>query len=228
MSVMRILFVEDDRKIAASVSKSLRAESFAVDVAPDGQKGEELANINEYDVIILDVMMPKQDGWTTCKNLRQSSILTPILMLTALDDVDCRIKGLDTGADDYLTKPFHFGELVARIRSLVRRGTTTKSAVLEKFGIRLDLNTHHATRDGQEIALTAKEFALLEYFMLNPDVILSKEKISEHVCDMNFEPKSNVIESFIKFLRQKVDKGFDHPLIHTVRGSGYVFSERQP
>ena len=172
--------------------------------------------------------MPKQDGWTTCKNLRQSGILTPILMLTALDDVDYRIKGLDTGADDYLTKPFHFGELVARIRSLVRRNTTTRSAVLEKFGIRLDLNTHHATRDGQEIALTAKEFALLEYFMLNPDVILSKESISEHVWDMNFEPKSNVIESFIKFLRQKVDKGFDYPLIHTVRGSGYVFSERQP
>jgi two-component system copper resistance phosphate regulon response regulator CusR len=228
MSVMRILLVEDDRKVAAAVSKSLRAESYAVDVAPDGQRGEELAHVNDYDVVILDVMLPKQDGWTTCRNLRRAGILTPILMLTALDDVDYRIKGLDTGADDYLTKPFHFGELVARIRSLLRRNTTTKSAVLEKFGIRLDLNTHRATRDGKEITLTAKEFALLEYFMLNPGVILSREKISEHVWDMNFEPKSNVIESFVKFLRQKVDKGFAHPLIHTVRGSGYLFSEREP
>jgi DNA-binding response OmpR family regulator len=212
--------------LASSLLKSLRAEGFAVDVARDGVSGEELAKVNENDVIILDVMLPKQDGWTTCANLRREKILTPILMLTALDDVEDKIKGLDSGADDYLAKPFHLRELLARIRSLARRKTDVRVAIIDKFGLTLDLNTHKALRDGKEISLTNKEFAMLEFFMMNPEKILSREVLSEHIWDMNFDPKSNVIESFVKFLRQKLDKGFKTQLIHTVRGSGYIFSDR--
>ncbi len=225
---MRILLIEDDKKIVSALSKGLKEESFAVDAAFDGLKGEELARINEYDVIILDLMLPKQNGLQTCKNLRDDKIATPILMLTALDDVDDKIKGLNTGADDYLAKPFHFGELLARIRSLVRRNSETKSTSIERLGLNLDLNTHNAFRNKKEISLTSKEFALLELFMMNPDKILSRSDISEHLWDMNFDPKSNVIDSFVKYLRQKIDKNFDTPLIHTVRGSGYIFSKRKP
>jgi len=221
---MRILLIEDNRKIAGALSKSLRAEGYAVDVANDGVSGEELALVNDNDVIILDVLLPRQDGWTTCTHLREKKILTPILMLTALDDVNDKIKGLDSGADDYLSKPFHFGELLARIRSLTRRGTEVRSTAIEKFGLTLDVNTHKAVREGREVPLTAKEFALLELFIMHPGKILSREMISEHLWDMNFEPRSNVIESFVKFLRQKVDKGFSTQLIHTVRGAGYRFS----
>jgi two-component system, OmpR family, copper resistance phosphate regulon response regulator CusR len=224
---MRILLIEDDRKISAAISKSLKAEGYAVDAAYDGLKGEELAQTNDNDLIILDLMLPKQDGWTTCRNLRKQKVSTPILMLTALDDVNDRIKGLDSGADDYLVKPFHVGELLARIRSLTRRQTEVRTAVIEQFGLRLDTNTHRVFREGQEIMLTTKEFSLLELFMMHPEKILSREMISEHIWDMNFEPRSNVIESFIKFLRQKIDKGFTTQLIHTVRGSGYIFSDKE-
>ena len=224
---MRVLLIEDDRKIAASLKKRLRAEGFAVDVAYDGIQGEEYAVVNDNDVILLDVMLPKQDGWTTCRNIRQQKVLTPILMLTALDDVQDKIRGLDSGADDYLAKPFHTGELLARIRSLARRRTEIRTADIELFGLRLELGTHRASREGKEITLTSKEFALLELFMMNPHEIISRQRISEHLWDMNFEPRSNVIESFIKFLRQKVDKGFSKSLIHTVRGSGYMFSDEE-
>lgn len=224
---MRILLIEDDTNIATALIKGLQAESFAVDIAKDGIEGEYFASINSYDLIILDILLPKQDGWVTCQNLRKNKILTPIIMLTALDDVNDKIKGLNIGADDYLPKPFHFGELLARIRSLTRRGTEIKSTMLDLFGVRLDLNTHRAKRGDREITLSAKEFALLELFMMNPNKILSREVISEHLWDMNFDPRSNVIESFIKFLRQKIDKGFSTQLIHTVRGSGYIFSERE-
>ena len=222
---MRILLIEDDKKISEAISKGLKAEGYAVDIAFDGIKGEEFAAINNYDLIILDIMLPKQDGWQTCANLRRQKILTPILMLTALDDVSDKIKGLDSGADDYLAKPFHFGELLARMRALLRRGNEIKSSVLEKFGLKLDLNTHIALREGKEIQLSTKEFALLELFMMNPNKILSRETISEHLWDMNFDPRSNVIESFVKFLRQKIDKDFEKQLIQTVRGSGYIFKE---
>ena len=225
---MRVLLIEDDRRVAATVAKNLKAEAYAVDVADDGESGEETAQINDYDVIILDLMLPGQDGWTTCKNLRRNGVMTPILMLTALDDVEDKIHGLDSGADDYLTKPFHFGELLARVRSLVRRHSTVRSTTIERCGLRLDLDSHKAYREGQEIALTSKEFALLELFMHNPERILSRQEISEHLWDMNFDPKSNVIESFVRFLRQKIDRGYERPLIHTVRGAGYVFSNTAP
>ncbi len=224
---MRVLLIEDDKKIVSALTKGLKGESYAVDSAYDGLKGEELAKVNDYDVIILDIMLPRQDGWRTCENLRRAKVTAPILMLTALDDVDDKIKGLDTGADDYLAKPFHFGELLARIRSLTRRRSEVKTTSVELYGLKLDLNTHRAFRNGKDISLTSKEFALLELFMMNPDKILSRSDISEHLWDMNFDPKSNVIESFVKYLRQKIDKEFDKPLIHTVRGAGYIFSENK-
>ena len=224
---MRLLLIEDDKKISSALSKGLKAEGYAVDTAFDGILGEQLAEINNYDLILLDIMLPKQDGLQTCQNLRQKKILTPILMLTALDDVTDKIKGLDQGADDYLPKPFHFGELLARIRALLRRGLEIKTAVLENYGVKLDLNTHTAYREGKEIQFSTKEFALLELFMMNPNKILTREMISEHLWDMNFDPRSNVIESFVKFLRQKIDKDFNKHLIHTVRGSGYIFSDKE-
>jgi DNA-binding response OmpR family regulator len=225
---VRLLLIEDDRRLAASVSRWLRSESFAVDIAGDGIKGEELAGTNDYDAIIMDIMLPRQDGWVTLEHLRKGGVLTPILMLTALGDVDDRIRGLDNGADDYLAKPFHGGELLARVRALVRRHTEVRTTTLEHFGLRLDLTTHRAVRGGREILLTAKEFALLELFLMKPGKILSRQAISEHLWDMNFDPRSNVVESFIRFLRQKVDKDFDMPLIHTLRGAGYMLSDRSP
>ncbi len=225
---MRILLIEDDAVLSRSIAKHLKAHTCAVDIACDGKKGEELAKVNTYAVIVLDVMLPRQDGWTTCTNLRQAKVLTPILMLTALGEVEDRIKGLDSGADDYLVKPFHVGELLARIRSLARRSTEVRTALLDLFGLRLDLNLRKASREGRDIALTAKEFALLELFMMKPNRIVSREEISEHLWDMNFDPRSNVIESFVRFLRKKIDQNFSRSLIHTVRGAGYVFSDREP
>jgi len=225
---MRLLLIEDDRRLARSVSRWLRSASFAVDIAGDGLRGEELAGTNDYDAIIMDIMLPRQDGWETLAHLRREGILTPILMLTALGDVTDRIRGLDNGADDYLVKPFDGGELIARIRALVRRRTEIRTTTLEHFGLRLDLTTHMALRGGREIPLSAKEFALLELFLMNPGKILSRQTISEHLWDMNFDPKSNVVESFVRFLRQKVDREFPTPLIHTLRGAGYMFSDRSP
>jgi DNA-binding response OmpR family regulator len=224
---MHILLIEDDKKISAAIAKHLKAEGYAVDIAADGLTGEELAKVNDNDVIILDLMLPRQDGWKTCSHIRSAGVLTPILMLTALDSIDHRIAGLDLGADDYLPKPFHIGELLARIRSLARRRSEVRSAVIERFGIRLDLSARRAWRDENEIPLTAKEFALLELLMMNPDKVLTRETISERLWDTNFEPKSNVIESFVKFLRQKIDRGYNARLIHTVRGAGYRFSDHE-
>ncbi len=225
---MRILLIEDDTRLATSIARNLKVERYAVDLACDGIQGEELAVMNDYDVILLDVLLPRQDGWTTCENLRKANVLVPILMLTALDGVEDRIRGLDNGADDYLPKPFHVGELLARIRSLARRRSDVRSAVIERFGLKLDVAAHKAWREEKEISLTAKEFALLELFMMNSGKLITRDMISEHLWDMNFEPRSNVIESFVRFLRQKVDKGFQTSLIHTMRGAGYMFSETKP
>jgi DNA-binding response OmpR family regulator len=222
---MRVLLIEDEKHVANAIAKNLQAEAFAVDIARDGETGEELAKVNDYDVIVLDLMLPGQDGWATCSHLRGDGVLVPILMLTALDDVTDKVRGLDSGADDYLTKPFHFSELLARIRSLIRRHSTVRSTDIERFGLRLNLKTHRAYREGREISLSAKEFALLELFMLHPNQILTRQAISEHLWDMNFDPRSNVIESFVRFLRKKTDHGFRYPLIHTERGAGYIFSD---
>ncbi len=206
---MRILLVEDDTRIAHSIARWLRSESYAVDLARDGKEGEELALSNDYDLIILDIMLPRQDGWTTCAHLRREEAGTPILFLSALGDVDDRIRGLDQGGDDYLVRPFHSGELLARVRALVRRQTDVRASVVERYGLRLDLTTHKATREGKEVLLTAKEYALLELFMMNPGTILNRSVISEHLWEMNFHPQSNVGESWTRPMKPGVSAKYE-------------------
>lgn len=221
---MRILIVEDDAKIADGIRRGLVEQHYSVDIAPDGEEGEYLANTNDYDVIVLDIMLPKMNGWEVLRSLREGGLKTPILMLTALDSVEDKIRGLDYGADDYLTKPFNFGEFLARIRSLTRRQSDQKTSTISVADLTIDTASRSVVRSQKKINLSAKEFALLEYFMMNPNKVLTREMISEHVWDMNFDPQSNVIDSFIRFLRAKIDKEFTPELIHTVRGAGYKFS----
>jgi DNA-binding response OmpR family regulator len=223
---MRILVIEDDPNIADVIRRGLHEQHYSVDYAADGEEGEELAQVNDYDLIILDLMLPRKDGRAVCRDLRNEGLATPILMLTALDAVEEKISGLDAGADDYLTKPFHFGELLARVRSLIRRQSDHKKSEISVADLTLDTARRSVSRSGKPINLTAKEFALLEYFILNKGKVLTREAISEHVWDMNFDPQSNVIDSFVRFLRLKIDKEFEFPLIHTVRGVGYRFSEQ--
>jgi DNA-binding response OmpR family regulator len=192
-------------------------------VAYDGRQGEDLAWSNDYDLIILDIMLPKMDGRQLCRSLRDEGVQIPILMLTALASESDIVAGLDLGADDYLTKPFSFAVLLARVRSLMRRQSGQKSSELRVADLVIDTVCRTAERGGQALNLTAKEFALLEYFVLNKGRLLSRDAISEHVWDMHFDPRSNVIESLMKCLRQKVDKEYDVQLIHTVWGRGYRF-----
>jgi DNA-binding response OmpR family regulator len=225
---MRLLLIEDDKKLSAAIAKNLKADGIVVDCAFDGLTGEEYASVDEYDVILLDVLLPRQNGWVTCGNLRKAGILTPILMLTALDQPEDKIRGLDGGADDYLAKPFHVGELLARIRSLARRRTAVRSAVIERHGLLLDTAAHTVARDGKPISLSAKEFALLELFVMHPDTLMTRQMIIDHLWDMNFEPRSNVVEAFVRLLRKKIDNGSSVKLIHTMRGAGYIFSNNEP
>lgn len=224
---MRILIIEDDHNIADVIRRGLQEQHYSVDRAMSGEEGGEMALINTYDLIILDLMLPKMDGVSLCRELRVQGIKTPILILTALDAIDSKIEGLDAGADDYLTKPFHFGELLARVRSLIRRQSDEKTSEIQVADLVLDTARRVVARNGLPVALTAKEFALLEYFMMNRGKVLTREQISEHVWDMNFDPQSNVIDSFVRFLRQKIDKDHSTPLIHTVRGIGYRFSDEE-
>lgn len=218
---MRILIVEDDRNIADVVRRGLIAQHYSVDVAGDGDEGLDLALSNDYDAIVLDIMLPKRDGTSVSRALREEGITTPILMLTALAGPDDIIHGLDQGGDDYLTKPFDFGVLLARLRSLTRRSSDHRLAEIRIADLTLDVARRRVERSGRTIPLTAKEFALLEYFAMNKGKVLSREAIGEHVWDINFDPRSNVIESLMHCLRHKIDKGHEPVLIHTVRGMGY-------
>jgi two-component system, OmpR family, copper resistance phosphate regulon response regulator CusR len=222
---MRILLVEDDKKISDAIYRGLSERHYSVDVAFDGEEGDYLAKTNDYDLVILDILLPKMNGWEVCRSIRQDKIMSPILMLTALDSIDDKIRGLDGGADDYLTKPFNFGELLARIRSLVRRQSDEKTSIIQVSNLVINTATREVSRDDKKINLSAKEFAMLEYFVHNKNKVLTREMISEHVWDMNFDPQSNVIDSFVRFLRQKIDKGFEPELIHTIRGVGYKFTD---
>jgi two-component system, OmpR family, copper resistance phosphate regulon response regulator CusR len=221
---MRILLVEDNQKMARFIKQGLIEQGHAVDVAETGADGEEMAVTEPYDLAILDVMLPDQDGIATCRNLRRRGIKTPVLMLTALSTTGDKVQGLDAGADDYLTKPFEFDELVARIRALLRRGLAQEASVLKFDDLELDLLKRSVSRAGQKIKLTSKEFALLEYFMRHPDRVLTRTAIGEHVWDMNFDNDSNVIDVYVSMLRRKIDKGFNKRLIHTVVGTGYKIS----
>ena len=219
---MRVLVVEDEQKINRAVSQALREEAYAVDSALDGEEGEELALVNEYDLIILDLMLPKKPGMALCRGLREQGIATPILMLTAKDTVEDRVEGLDSGADDYLVKPFHMDELLARARALLRRETTVKVTRLQVADLLVDTSSHRVTRNGMPIELTSKEYAMLEYFMRNQDQVLTRTMISEHVWDDQFDSLSNIIDVYIRRLRRKIDEGFQSRLLHTIRGSGYL------
>lgn len=221
---MRILVVEDEEKVARFVKRGLEQEGYAVDVAADGVEGEYMAEVHDYDVIVLDLMLPKKNGIEVLQSLRSRSLSTPVLLLTARDSVEDRVKGLDAGADDYLTKPFAFEELIARIRVLMRRGNQS-SGVLTFSDLSLDMATRKAKRGDTEVELTLKEYALLEYLLRNPDRVLSRAVISEHVWDQSFDTDTNVVDVYINHLRNKIDTDPSAKLIHTVRGVGYVLKE---
>ncbi len=225
---MKILVVEDEQRVAQFIQKGLKEEGHAVDCAYDGEEGGFLAEVNEYDLIILDLMLPKKNGLAVCAEIRERGVSTPVLILTARDAVQDKVRGLDAGADDYLTKPFVFDELLARVRALLRRSSENKAPILKIIDLELDPMSRRVTRGGKAIRLTTKEYALLEYMMRNPGRVLSRTRIGEHVWDMNFDPESNVIDVYVSHLRNKVDKGFDLPLIHTLRGQGYMLTEDAP
>ena len=205
-----------------SSKKGLEEETYAVDVAYDGEEGFHLADMNQYDLIILDLMLPKMDGLEVLTRLRDKKVSTPILLLTAKDAVDDKVTGLNKGADDYLTKPFAFSELLARIRSLLRRGQAETQTELKVGDLTLDMVSHKVSRDGEEIELTGKEYSLLEYFMRNEGKVLTRTMIAEHVWDYNFDTFTNVIDVYVNHLRKKIDKKYPAKLLHTLRGVGYV------
>jgi DNA-binding response OmpR family regulator len=221
---MRLLLSEDEPRVAHFITKGLREQGYAVDIAEDGEEALYKISINEYDLIILDVMLPRKNGFAVCKELRNLHIKIPILMLTARDTIEDRVKGLDSGADDYLSKPFDFKELLARVRALLRRARDLRPESLEVTDLILNTTSHKVTRAGRHISLTAKEYSLLEFFMLREGKLVNRQEIAEHVWDENFDPFSNVIDVYVRRLRKKIDEGFDRVLIHTRRGEGYIFS----
>jgi len=222
---MRILVVEDDKKVAGFIKKGLEEETYAVDVAYDGEEGLHLGAGGQYDLIILDIMLPKVDGLEILSQLRAQGSDVPILLLTAKDAVDDRVTGLNKGADDYLTKPFAFSELLARVRVLLRRGKAEVKTILQISDLTLDLVSHKVNRGEDEIELTGKEYSLLEYFMRNQEKVLTRTMIAEHVWDYNFDTFTNVIDVYINHLRKKIDKGRQRKLLHTLRGVGYIMKE---
>lgn len=222
---MRILVVEDEKKIADFIKRGLKEEGYAVDAAYDGEEGLFLAKTNEYDLILLDLMIPKIDGLALCRKLKKEKVKAPVIMLTAKDTVKDKVMGLDSGADDYLTKPFAFEELLARIRAIFRKRDSQTLTKLKIADLELDLLTHKVAREGKEIELTTKEYSLLEYLMRNEGLIVTRTMISEHVWDIDFDTFTNVIDVYINYLRNKIDSGFEKKLIHTVRGRGYTLEE---
>jgi DNA-binding response OmpR family regulator len=218
---MRILVVDDDRRLCAVIKRGLLEEGYAVDLAHDGEEGEYLAEVNPYDLIILDIMMPNKDGIHVCHELRVKKINTPILMLTAKDAVEDRVKGLDTGADDYLVKPFAFNELLARVRALLRREGVSKSPELQVGDLTLNSLTRQVWRGQRPVELTTKEYVILEYFMRHPNVVVTRTMLEEHAWDYDFDSLSNLIDVYIRRLRRKIDNEGEDSLIQTVRGAGY-------
>lgn len=218
---MRLLLVEDNTRLRTSIQLSLEEVGYVLDTAADGVEGQELAELTPYDAIILDIMLPKRDGLEVCRNLRKIRLRTPILMLTARDTVDDRVMGLDSGADDYLVKPFSIQELEARLRALMRRDAPEKTGVLTAADLELDPATHTAQRAGVPIELTSKEFALLEYMIRNPNWLITREMAERHVWDYGRASGSNLVDVYIRRLRRKVDEPYDVKLIETVRGYGY-------
>ena len=222
---MKILVVEDEKKAAAYLRKGLVENGFVVDVASDGDDGLQLARTGEYEIVVLDVMLPGRDGWSVLGELRRAGSQTPVLFLTAKDGLPDRVKGLNLGADDYLVKPFAFSELLARIRSILRRGPSRQPEMLKRADLEIDLVRHRVARGGKKLDLTPKEFALLTLLTRRAGEVLSRTAIAEQVWDMNFDGGTNVVDVHVRRLRTKVDEPFERKLIHTVRGMGYVLDE---
>lgn len=225
---VRVLVVEDDEQHAAIIARGLRKHAFAVDVAADGEQALFFAQTNAYDVVILDVMLPRLDGLEVCRHLRKAGAHVPILMLTARDGVADRVAGLETGADDYLVKPFEFAELLARVRALLRRQSIYHAPVLAVADLTVDTAAQTATRAGRSLSLTTKEYALLEYLARNSGRVVGRAELAEHVWDNSYDAFSNVIDVYVRRLRLKVDAGDLPPLIHTRRGAGYILGRAQP
>lgn len=222
---MRILVVEDEKKVSTFIQRGLEEEGFSVAVAFDGEEGVKKAEAETFDLILMDIMLPKMDGLAAVKYLREKDIMTPILCLTARDSVDDKVTGLDIGADDYLAKPFAFVELVARCRALIRRGSNDRGAEIFFADLKLDPVAHKVWRAGEEIVLTSKEYALMEYFMRNPNRVLTRLMIAENVWDYTFDSFTNIIDVYVNYLRNKIDQKFDKKLIQTVRGAGYALKD---
>jgi len=219
---MRVLVVEDEKKVASFIKKGLEEEGYAVDVAADGESGLQMALDCVHDLILLDIQLPKQNGLIVLQELRRQKVATPVLLLTVRANIEDKVLGLDSGADDYLTKPFAFQELLARVRALLRRQSETKQAVLQIADLTLDPVHRTVYRSTEKIELTAKEFALLDYLMRNPGRVLTRTMIAEHVWDYDFDSMTNVIDVYVNYLRKKIDSDREPKLIHTVRGVGYV------
>lgn len=222
---MRILLVEDDADLAQFIRKGLKEEQYAVDVATDGEEGLELALSNAYDLLILDIGLPKLDGLALCRRIRDKGNMTPVLLLTARNTVEDKVSGFDTGADQFLPKPFAFVELLAQIRALLRRGSAQQIVQLQVADLKLDPASHRVWRAGKEIALTNKEYALLEFLLRNKNRVLTRTAIIEHVWDISYDPMTNIVDAHIRALRAKIDRDFSPPLIATVRGAGYMLEE---
>jgi two-component system copper resistance phosphate regulon response regulator CusR len=220
---MRILLAEDEPRVAHFIARGLRENAYAVDIAADGEDAIYQAAETAYDLIILDVMLPVKDGFEVCRTLRTTGAKQPVLMLSARDAIEDRVEGLDCGADDYLGKPFDFKELLARLRALLRRARELRPQTLQVADLTINTASHTASRSGRPISLTAKEYSLLEFFVLRAGRLVNRSEIAEHVWDENFDPFSNVIDVYVRRLRRKIDEEFDLPLIHTRRGEGYIF-----
>ena len=222
---MRILVVEDEKKVSSFIKRGLEEENYEVETASDGDEGLNLATEKLFDLIVLDWMLPKKDGLAIVKDLRSKKIMTPVLMLTAKDSLEDIVAGLDSGSDDYLTKPFAFAELLARVRALLRRSEMDRGAEIHFADLRLDPVSHKVWRKDREIDLTAKEYGLLEYFMRNPNQVLTRTMIADHVWDYTFDSFTNIIDVYVNYLRKKIDRDADKKIIHTVRGVGYILKE---
>lgn len=224
---MRILIVEDEPDLLDALKKQLQSSGYSVDACGNGLDAEDYLKMATYDAVVLDIMLPGIDGLTLLKKMRAEGNTTHVLLLTALDSIENKVNGLDAGADDYLVKPFAYDELLARLRVLLRRRSGQTTNVLEYGGLVMDLNSRTVTRDGTEITLSSKEFAVLEYLLHNPGRVLSRDKIENHVWNYDFEGGSNVVDVYIRYLRKKIDNSFNKKLLHTIRGAGYVLREEK-